>query len=312
MKLKKLSPISIPAIPSTTTSFHACQSLRSGGGQRLVRLDDLNGNYQQISLQERYLTSRAAKSPDHTRKRRRADWRLMERSYRDLLPGTMSNGLATNSGRPEVNIAEAGIFCANYYREMVATVLAAIQVKIWFPCRMTYSRNSWDYTTMRPTKPILIASKELDRAWDWHPGTIAIISYMLIDRQVVFTRLPRLERQNCFNVFNMFQAPSSKHQETLLPQCAHTYLNTCSPLTSRRAWMPLKIVATICYELPTVIAVTIQRTLPWMILTNSHVLGDGEKKSIQNRYETKIAWALWQGLSDLSLKRSPYSRDTNR
>ena len=117
MKLKKLSPISIPAIPSTTTSFHAATLISTylEWGQKIRKASMTNGNYQQIEAYKNvidWLNGRCRAFTDHTRKRQvKADWSNGKVATTGIsYLGTMSNGLATTGvDGLEVIIAEAGI-----------------------------------------------------------------------------------------------------------------------------------------------------------------------------------------------------------
>ena len=152
--------------------------------------------------------------------------------------------------------------------------------------------------------------KELDRASGdynqfWHDR-----NYLLhadrVQAEVVFTHGSQDWNVKPLHVFNMFLAPSSKHQETpLLPQwCPCLPQQLAVHWLSVRAWMPFSknCWATIqAMRLPTVIWQDNTGEQSWTSLDDfgnqtsqrTFSLGDGEKSS-KTATRQRLR-ALWQG-----------------
>ena len=162
---------------------------------------------------------------------------------------------------------------------------------------------------MRPTKPILIASK---KSWTALPettinsGTTAIISYMLIELRLRWSSLmvPKTGTSNRFTSLTCskpFQ-PTSRNTSsiTMVPMSIST---TGSLLTSVRVWMPssLKNCWAMLQAMNCLLSSgrTIQENkvgLPWMILAIKQVSGPSYsemvKKSSKTATRQKITSAM--------------------
>ena len=318
MKLKKLSPISIPAIPSTTTSFHAATPISTylEWGQKIRKGLMTNGNYQQIEAYKNvidWLNGRCRAFTDHTRKRQvKADWSNGKVATTGIsYLGTMSNGLATTGvDGLEVIIAEAGISSwYNYYREngLVTSPGGYPGEDFDSLAELTYSRNllGGDYLHHNAAHQadLDIVKKELDRASGdynqfWHDRNYLLHADQ-VKAEVVFTHGSQDWNVKPLHVFNMFQAlPASIKKHLFYHNGAHVYLNNWQSIDFRESMNALLSKKLLgydsSYELPTVIWQDNTGEQSWTSLDDfgnqtsqrTFSLGDDEKV-IQNRYETK-------------------------